>query len=105
MRYACWPGERSSSAAARPRSRRGSSARSWCSTPWDRAGLRGELDALGLRVTGGGPDGQSGPLRVPLDGRSAQGIIASIGAELTRFQIAEPTLEDAYLQLLERACP
>ena len=71
----------------------------------DRAGLRGELDALGLRVTGGGPGSQSGPLRVPLNGRSAQGIVAAIGAELTRFQIAEPTLEDAYLQLLERVGP
>jgi hypothetical protein len=26
-----------------------------------------------------------------------------VRAELTRFQIAEPTLEDAYLVLLERA--
>jgi ABC-2 type transport system ATP-binding protein len=68
----------------------------------DRAGLRRELDILGLRVTDGE---QGGPLRVPLNGRSAQGIVASIGAELTRFQIAEPTLEDAYLLLLERAGP
>ena len=45
----------------------------------------------------------AGPLRVPLNGRSAQDIIASVRAELTRFQIAEPTLEDAYLLLLERA--
>ena len=64
-----------------------------------------ELDALGLRVTGTGQGGEAGPLRVPLNGRSAQGIIAAIGAELTRFQIAEPTLEDAYLLLLERAGP
>ncbi len=68
----------------------------------DRAGLHREIEALGLKVTGGG---QAGPLRVPLDGRSAQGIIAAIGTELTRFQIAEPTLEDAYLLLLERAGP
>jgi ABC-2 type transport system ATP-binding protein len=71
----------------------------------DRDGLRRELDALGLRVTGTGQGGEAGPLRVPLNGRSAQGIIAAIGAELTRFQIAEPTLEDAYLLLLERAGP
>jgi ABC-2 type transport system ATP-binding protein len=76
----------------------------------DRAGLRRELEALGLQVTGGAPaggapagDGPAGPLRVPLNGRSAQGIVAAIDAELTRFQIAEPTLEDAYLLLLERA--
>ena len=68
----------------------------------DRAGLRRELEALGLQVTSSGP---AGPLRIPLDGRSAQGIIAAIGAELTRFQIAEPSLEDAYLSLLERAGP
>lgn len=68
----------------------------------DRAGLHREIEALGLKVTGGGP---AGPLRVPLDGHSAQGIIAAIGTELTRFEIAEPTLEDAYLLLLERAGP
>jgi ABC-2 type transport system ATP-binding protein len=66
----------------------------------DRAGLRRELEGLGLKVTGGDA---AGPLRVPLSGRSAQGIVAAICAELTRFQIAEPTLEDAYLLLLERA--
>ncbi len=65
----------------------------------DRTGLRRELAALGLPVTGGGP------LRVPLTGRSAQGIVTAIGTELTRFQIAEPTLEDAYLLLLERTGP
>ncbi len=69
----------------------------------DQAGLRRELEALGLPVTAGGPAGPAGPLRVPLNGRSAQGIVAALGAELTRFQIAEPTLEDAYLLLLERA--
>jgi ABC-2 type transport system ATP-binding protein len=62
----------------------------------DRAALRRELAALGLPVSG------AGPLRVPLAGRSAQGIVAALGAELTRFQIAEPTLEEAYLLLLER---
>jgi len=71
----------------------------------DRAGLRGELESLGVQVSPGQVDGSqpAGPLRVPLNGRSAQGIIASVRAELTRFQIAEPTLEDAYLVLLERA--
>ena len=69
----------------------------------DQAGLRRELEALGLPVTAGGPAGPPGPLRVPLNGHSAQGLVAALGAELTRFQIAEPTLEDAYLLLLERA--
>jgi ABC-2 type transport system ATP-binding protein len=66
----------------------------------DQAGLRRELESLGLLVTGSGP---AEPLRVPLNGRSAQGIMAAVRTELTRFQIAEPTLEDAYLLLLERA--
>jgi ABC-2 type transport system ATP-binding protein len=71
----------------------------------DRAGLRRELESLGVQVRPGQVDASqpAGPLRVPLNGRSAQGIIASVRAELTRFQIAEPTLEDAYLVLLERA--
>jgi len=72
----------------------------------DRAALRRELAALGLpvrQVTGsGGEAGRDGPMRVPLAGRSPQDILAAIGTALTRFQIDEPTLEDAYL-LLERA--
>jgi ABC-2 type transport system ATP-binding protein len=66
----------------------------------DRAGLRRELQSLGVQVSANQP---AGPLRVRLNGRSAQDIIASVRTELTRFQIAEPTLEDAYLMLLERA--
>jgi ABC-2 type transport system ATP-binding protein len=71
----------------------------------DRAALRRELELLGVQVSPGQVDASqpAGPLRVALNGRSAQGIIASVRAELTRFQIAEPTLEDAYLVLLERA--
>jgi ABC-2 type transport system ATP-binding protein len=71
----------------------------------DRAGLRRELESLGVQVSPGPGDASqpAGPLRVALNGRSAQDIIASVQARLTRFQIAEPTLEDAYLVLLERA--
>jgi ABC-2 type transport system ATP-binding protein len=71
----------------------------------DRAGLRRELESLGVQVSPGRGDASqpAGPLRVALNGRSAQDIIASVQARLTRFQIAEPTLEDAYLVLLERA--
>ena len=71
----------------------------------DRAGLRRELESLGVQVSAGqvSANQPAGPLRVPLNGRSAQDIIASVRTELTRFQIAEPTLEDAYLLLLERA--
>jgi ABC-2 type transport system ATP-binding protein len=71
----------------------------------DRAGLRRELESVGVQVSPGQGDASQpvGPLRVPLNGRSAQDIIASVHTQLTRFQIAEPTLEDAYLVLLERA--
>jgi ABC-2 type transport system ATP-binding protein len=71
----------------------------------DRAGLRGELESLGVRVSTDQVSASQpgGPLRVPLNGRSAHDIMASVRTELTRFQIAEPTLEDAYLLLLERA--
>jgi ABC-2 type transport system ATP-binding protein len=65
----------------------------------NRAALRCELTALGLRAAGGGP---AGSLRVPLNGRSAQGVVAALRTELTMLQIAEPTLEDAYLRLLDR---
>jgi ABC-2 type transport system ATP-binding protein len=62
----------------------------------DRVALRGELAALGLAVHG------AAPLRVVLNGRTAQHVIASLTCELTRLRIVEPTLEDTYLMLLER---
>ena len=62
----------------------------------DRDLLRRELAAIGLEASG------TGPLRVPLGGRSAQSILHAVESELTQFRIVEPTLEDAYLLLLER---
>ncbi len=62
----------------------------------DREKLSRELAAAGLAASG------TGPLRVPLRGRSAQAILAGLESELTEFRIIEPTLEDAYLLLLER---
>jgi ABC-2 type transport system ATP-binding protein len=79
----------------------------------DRGALRRELAALGSPAAETGAGDADGPLRVPLDGsrahqprahqRSAQEIVAALTTELTRLQIAEPTLEDAYLLLLDRA--
>lgn len=63
----------------------------------DRAGLRAELVRRGLDVN------DAAPFRVPLNGRSPQSIVRTLESELTRFQIVEPTLEDTYLLLLERA--
>jgi ABC-2 type transport system ATP-binding protein len=65
----------------------------------DRGKLRRELARLGVAVTG------DAPLQAPLDGRSAQSIVRALTTELTRFEIVEPTLEDAYLHLLARATP
>ena len=59
--------------------------------------LRGELEALGLEVSG------SAPFLVRLDGRSVQGILRAIPSELTLFQVVQPTLEDTYLRLVEHS--
>jgi ABC-2 type transport system ATP-binding protein len=62
----------------------------------DRERLRRELAALGLTATPGPP------LRVPLDGQSPQRVLRALTSDLTHIQIIEPSLEDAYLMLLER---
>lgn len=61
----------------------------------DRPRLRDELQAMELSVSG------AGPLRVSLDGRSAQSIVRGITCELTVLQITPPRLEEAYIRLLE----
>ncbi len=63
----------------------------------DREKLRHELALAGLAASG------TGPLKVPLGGRSAQSVLAGVKSELTEFRILQPTLEDAYLLLLEQA--
>jgi ABC-2 type transport system ATP-binding protein len=63
----------------------------------DHIGLRRELVAMGLDVSG------DCPLRITLDGRNAQHIIRALETELTQFQIVQPTLEDTYLLLLRDA--
>jgi ABC-2 type transport system ATP-binding protein len=63
----------------------------------DRGQLRRELEWLGIEVQG------AAPLRVRLDGRSAQGIVHAVASELTMLQVVQPTLEDTYLRLLERS--
>ena len=69
----------------------------------DRTELRRELRALGIQTGGDEQSDGAGPLRVHLDGRSAQSVVAALSTELTTFRISEPTLEEAYLQLLTRA--
>jgi ABC-2 type transport system ATP-binding protein len=61
----------------------------------DRAMLLGELRALGLPVR------DSGPFSVSLDGKSAQEVIRSIRTPLTVLRTRSPSLEDAYLRIVE----
>jgi ABC-2 type transport system ATP-binding protein len=61
----------------------------------DRAALRRELQALGLTVTG------PGPFDVPLGARSAQDVIRALASPLTVLRTHSPTLEDAYLRIVE----
>lgn len=62
----------------------------------DRDGLRRELRSMGLAS-----EGQGSPLRVPLDGRNVQSVIRGLDSALTVLRTVQPTLEDAYLALLE----
>ena len=63
----------------------------------DHEGLRRDLAAMGVA------SGAGRPLHVSLDGRSAQDVIRGIGTRLTVLRVTEPTLEAAYLALLDRA--
>jgi ABC-2 type transport system ATP-binding protein len=61
----------------------------------DRAGLTKELDDLGLTYT------LNGHITVPYQG-SAQELISQIQTKLTVLRIEEPSLEDAYIEFLNR---
>jgi ABC-2 type transport system ATP-binding protein len=63
----------------------------------DRQALRAELVGQGCRVIG------EGPFSVPLEGRTAQETVKALQTDLTLLSLREPTLEDAYIALLERA--
>ena len=63
----------------------------------DRPTLLRQLIAMGCDVAG------EGPFLVRLNGRSPQEIIRRLQIELTLLRVTEPSLEDAYLQLLQRA--
>jgi ABC-2 type transport system ATP-binding protein len=63
----------------------------------DRDRLLAELQERGLNPTGGPP------FRVPVNGRSPHQIIKSIDTPLTVVRVHAPTLEDAYLAIVEGA--
>jgi ABC-2 type transport system ATP-binding protein len=63
----------------------------------DRGHLRLELELLELRPTG------DGPFTIPLDGRGAHATLKAIETPLTLVRTQSPSLEDAYLEIVERA--
>jgi ABC-2 type transport system ATP-binding protein len=67
----------------------------------DRVALRHELLRMGLSADGKADD--AAPLRVPLGRHSAQSIVRGLATDLTLLQIVQPTLEDTYLSILDRA--
>jgi ABC-2 type transport system ATP-binding protein len=62
----------------------------------DRATLRSELVALQLELEG------DGPFQLSLDGRSPHALLRAISTPLTTIEIHTPTLEDAYLAIVEQ---
>jgi len=62
----------------------------------DRGALRSELVALGLAPQ----DDTGGELRVDFRTPTAQDVISRIQTPLTVLRIREPSLEEAYIQLL-----
>ena len=62
----------------------------------DRSGLAGELRRLGLEPV----VRDDGGLRVAYDGPTAHSIIARILTPLTQLRIHDPSLEEAYVELL-----
>jgi ABC-2 type transport system ATP-binding protein len=61
----------------------------------DLARLRAELEARGLAYEG------ERELRIPLDGQSVHSLLKSIDTPLTTVKVHTPTLEDAYLSIVE----
>jgi len=62
----------------------------------NRAALEAELTRLGLNHTGGGP------FKVPLDASRTHRALRSIETPLTVVRTHAPTLEDAYLEIVEK---
>jgi ABC-2 type transport system ATP-binding protein len=56
--------------------------------------LRLELDRLHFKLSG------SGPFRIQLEGKTAQGVIQKIKTPLSVLKIHQPTLEQAYVKII-----
>ncbi len=61
-----------------------------------RNALVAELSGLGLRHSG------AGPFRIELDGRTTHAVLKSIETPLSVVQTHMPSLEDAYLEIVEQ---
>jgi len=68
----------------------------------DRDALKAELSALRLSMTANGKLRECGAVIVPFQGRTAQGLIARIKTPLSVLKIHDPSLEDAYVELLQK---
>ena len=64
----------------------------------DRSALRTELRGLGLDPV----DEPDGRLRVTYDDGTAQGIISALRTPLSVLRVHEPSLEEAYVELLRQ---
>ena len=62
----------------------------------DRSGLLAELEGAGLRHT------RTAPFRIDLDRRGVHQVLRSIETPLTLVQTRVPTLEDAYLSIVDK---
>ena len=63
----------------------------------DRQGLARELEGLGLAHSG------DGPFRIPLDASRTHAVLKSIATPLVLVRTHAPTLEDAYLEIVDRS--
>jgi ABC-2 type transport system ATP-binding protein len=63
----------------------------------DRVGLRAELVERAIPFT------ETPAFKIPLEGRSAQQVIKAIDTPLSLVRVHAPTLEEAYLEIVEEA--
>ncbi|MCB0217316.1 MAG: ABC transporter ATP-binding protein [Caldilineae bacterium] len=66
----------------------------------DGAALAAELEGLGARFA---PDPELGGFRVAVKGAGIHPLLAAVRTPLTRVRTHTPTLEEAYLEILERS--
>ena len=85
-------------ATGSPASLKADLAREWLVVDADdRARLRDELVDRGFAPTG------DGPFRIDVDARSTHAALRAIGTPLTVVRTHAPSLEDAYVEIVERA--